>query len=334
MRGDRILIVDDEPLNLQVFDYNFSDEYSLLFTASAEEALEVLRRERVAVVIADHRMPGMLGLDLLALLAKEQPQVVRMLLTAHTDVPLLLDAINRGVLFRYISKPWNADQMRQDIKHALARHVQEAEAQRRQGLSDVVHGAGAIAAALEGELAAALAVMDALSGGEGADRVRALHHNAGRAAGRDQLSWQACEPRAIVDAALASVGRRVRQAGVVVDVNQVGATRIFGMHGRLSEALAAVILNAVESLERRPAPRLLRVQIAAAAGGDVRIAVSDGGTIPAAVLAKATQLFFSGGDGEGLGLPVAAAILTEHRGQLDLSDGGRGEVALVLPGMR
>jgi FixJ family two-component response regulator len=54
----------------------------------------------VAAIIADHRMPGMLGLDLLALVAQRSPAIVRVLLTAHTDVPLLVDAVNRGVLFR------------------------------------------------------------------------------------------------------------------------------------------------------------------------------------------------------------------------------------------
>ncbi len=331
-RGARILIVDDEPLNLQVFDYNFSDEYSLLFAASAAEALEVLRQERVAVVIADHRMPGMLGLDLLALLAKEQPQVVRMLLTAHTDVPLLLDAVNRGVLFRYISKPWDADHMRQDIKHALARHVQDAESQRLMGLSSLVlHGWGTVAAALQGELAGVLRVMDGQTDSvDAARRVRTLHDNARLAAEREQVTSQACEPRPLVDAALASVGGRLRRAEVDVDVDQDGAARIFGVPARLTEALTAVILNAIDSLERRPLPRRLTVRIVVSGEGPVRIVVGDGGAIPAAVVANATQLFFSGRDGAGLGLPVAAAIMTQHGGRLDLSGADRGEVALVL----
>jgi DNA-binding NtrC family response regulator len=95
-----ILVVDDEPLNLQVFEYNFGEEFPLLYAPNAEKALEALATANVAAIIADHRMPGMLGLDLLALVAQRSPAIVRVLLTAPTDVPLLVDAVNRGVLFR------------------------------------------------------------------------------------------------------------------------------------------------------------------------------------------------------------------------------------------
>jgi DNA-binding NtrC family response regulator len=125
-----ILVVDDEPLNLQVFEYNFGDEFPLLYAANATEALAALDAHPVAVIIADHRMPGMLGLDLLALVADRHPTAVRILLTAHTDVPLLVDAVNREVLFRYIAKPWDADGMRQDMQLALSRHAEEIERHR------------------------------------------------------------------------------------------------------------------------------------------------------------------------------------------------------------
>lgn len=334
-RGERVLVVDDEPLNLQVFEYNFADEFELCFARDATEALEVLRKQRVAVVIADHRMPGMLGLDLLALVAEERPQIVRILLTAHTDVPLLMDAVNRGVLFRYIAKPWDADAMRQDIRHALARHVQEAELRRLLHLAtEQAHAPDAVAAALQFELGDLLErLRRAGSAGPAVDevarRLETLRNNAARAANRLQSSWAPVDARALVDAAVAVLRSRLERAKVSVEVHGPN-TPLSGSRDRLVEALVALLGNAIEALTERPGPRVLRVSLRDE-GGHTRIAINDGGGFTAP---RAVELFWSSRGQAGLGLSVVAAVARQHGGRLDLAEASAGEVALVLPSPR
>lgn len=333
-RGERVLVVDDEPLNLQVFEYNFADEFALSFAKDAAEALDILSRQRVAVVIADHRMPGMLGLDLLAQIAHERPQIVRILLTAHTDVPLLMDAVNRGVLFRYIAKPWDADAMRQDIRHALARHVHEAELRRLLHLAtEQAHAPDAVAAALQFELGDLLERLRRAGGGpmvdEVARRLEALRNNAARAANRLQTSWAPLDARTLVDAAVAVMGPRLERAAVAVEVHGSSAP-VSGARDRLVEALVALLGNAIDALAERPAPRVVRVNLREE-GGFTRIGVNDGGGFAAP---RAVELFWSDRGQAGLGLSVVAAVARQHAGRLDLGEASAGEVALLLPSTR
>src|SRR5262245_12500509 len=101
-----VMFVDDEPENLTVFEAACADRFSVLIASSARQALELLRQHVVCVLIADQRMPFMTGLELLERVRVEFPDVVRMLMTAYTDVKTAMDAINRGQVRRYLVKPW------------------------------------------------------------------------------------------------------------------------------------------------------------------------------------------------------------------------------------
>ncbi len=333
-RSGVVLVVDDEPLNLQVFEYNFAELFEFRFAPDAARALEILRSERVAVVIADHRMPGMLGLDLLALVAEEQPQVVRVLLTAHTDVPLLMDAVNRGVLFRYIAKPWDADAMAQDIRLALARHVQEAELRRLLlSATEQGHPPDHVAAALQFEAGDLAERLRRVAGQPEVDevvrRLELLRNNAARVANRHSSSWSTLDARALANTAIAAMRPRLEQGGVVVEV-EGSAPILTGARDRLVEALVALLANAVQAVTARPGPRVIRVTIREQTGG-VRLAVNDGYGFPAT---RAAELFYSETGGCGLGLAVVAAVARQHGGRLDTTESLAGEVAIVLPTMR
>ncbi len=114
-----VLVVDDEPDNLDAFRFNFRRGFDLRFAASGEEALAALRDEDVAVVVADQRMPGMSGIELLRRASEIRPGVVGILVTAYTDLGVLVDALNSGTVRRYVAKPWDSKELRVTLQQAI-----------------------------------------------------------------------------------------------------------------------------------------------------------------------------------------------------------------------
>ena len=100
-----VLYVDDEPENLRVFELTFGREFSILTAASAEEGMEILNENPVAVVLSDQRMPGVSGVQFLSRVRELDPDTIRILVTAYGDVETLGDAINDGSVYRYLPKP-------------------------------------------------------------------------------------------------------------------------------------------------------------------------------------------------------------------------------------
>ncbi|ACL02009.1 Protein with response regulator receiver domain [Desulfatibacillum aliphaticivorans] len=118
-----ILFVDDEPHVLKAMRRIFRKEnYRLLTAESAEEALETLRAARVHVIVSDHRMPGMQGADLLRKVKELYPQTIRIMLTGHADVNAIMGAINEGAVYKFITKPWNDDDLRITVGLALEQY--------------------------------------------------------------------------------------------------------------------------------------------------------------------------------------------------------------------
>jgi DNA-binding NtrC family response regulator len=115
----KILIVDDELANLRALARLFREDYEVLTAASGDEALVLLGRHDVALLITDQRMPGMTGIELLKKTVPLRPRMVRIILTGYTDVDALVEAINCGQVYRYVAKPWNNDELRLTVKRAL-----------------------------------------------------------------------------------------------------------------------------------------------------------------------------------------------------------------------
>ena len=85
----------------------------------ASEALELLDRHPTQVVVTDQRMPEMSGVDFLAQVRDRHPDIVRMMLTGYTEMNVAVDAINRGEIYRLITKPWNDDELRATLRQAF-----------------------------------------------------------------------------------------------------------------------------------------------------------------------------------------------------------------------
>lgn len=116
-----ILIVDDEPANLDVLQALLEDQWDIYRAEQGIEALKVLaERPEIDLVISDQRMPGMTGVDLLAKVAKQSPETVRMVLTAYSDVDPIVNAMNKGSVYRFLLKPWDSTEMMVAVEDALA----------------------------------------------------------------------------------------------------------------------------------------------------------------------------------------------------------------------
>jgi len=120
-----ILVVDDEQDNLDAFRFNFRKTFDILTATSGPEALGILAEKDVAVVVTDQRMPKMTGVELLREVRVRTPETVGIILTAFTDVDVLVEAINLGQVYRYITKPWDAKEVRGVLQYAIERfHLQ------------------------------------------------------------------------------------------------------------------------------------------------------------------------------------------------------------------
>ena len=113
-----LLFVDDEERILRSLRMLFAANYRVLVTTDGLEALEILKHEKVHALISDQRMPVMAGVDLLRQAREIAPDTMRLLLTGYSDIEAIVGSINEGEVFRYINKPWNADDIRSIVGEA------------------------------------------------------------------------------------------------------------------------------------------------------------------------------------------------------------------------
>lgn len=115
-----LLLVDDEKDILTTLQITFEEEFEVFTASSGEEALAILRVQDIAVIVADQRMPAMTGVELLKRSIEIKPHCIRMILTGYTDTGSLIEAINCGHIYQYVTKPWE----RHDIKLAVRRGLE------------------------------------------------------------------------------------------------------------------------------------------------------------------------------------------------------------------
>lgn len=126
----KILCVDDETANLRLLERLFRDSYEVLTAASGAEALEMLQVHDLALIISDQRMPGMTGIDFLKRAAEMRRQTVRIMLTGYTDAGTLVETINSGIVYKYVTKPWINEDLLATVKRAL-QHYETMKGQRQ-----------------------------------------------------------------------------------------------------------------------------------------------------------------------------------------------------------
>jgi response regulator RpfG family c-di-GMP phosphodiesterase len=119
----RILCVDDEQNILNSLRRLFrKDGYELILCATAQEAMDALKAQPVQLILSDQRMPGMTGISFLTQAKEIQPDAIRIILSGYAEIGILTEAVNQGNVYKVIFKPWNDDDLRQNVKLALQQY--------------------------------------------------------------------------------------------------------------------------------------------------------------------------------------------------------------------
>jgi signal transduction histidine kinase len=117
-----LLVVDDQEAVIASVVELFLGRYRVLGARNVEEALSLIRQDKIAVVMADQRMPRVSGSELLAQIATLEPDVTRILMTAYADIDAVMQAINQGKIYYYVSKPWDPTELEAIIDKAVEYH--------------------------------------------------------------------------------------------------------------------------------------------------------------------------------------------------------------------
>jgi len=122
-----ILYVDDEENNLISFKATFRIKYKVYTAISGAEAMDILNKEHVHIIITDQRMPNMTGVEFLEKVLEKYPDPMRILLTGFADMNAVIEAVNKGKIFHYLTKPWNEEELDMTIKRAFDKYTENEQ---------------------------------------------------------------------------------------------------------------------------------------------------------------------------------------------------------------
>lgn len=118
-RSINVLYIDDEPHNLIAFKAAFRRDYNVFLAESAAKGKDILDENDIHVILSDQRMPEMTGIEFFQNILITHPEPIRILITGYTDVNAVIDAINLGQVYKYLTKPWNENDIRIFINRAF-----------------------------------------------------------------------------------------------------------------------------------------------------------------------------------------------------------------------
>lgn len=113
-----VLYVDDEQTNLFSFKASFRRDFKVFTAISGQDGIDIVEKENIQVIVSDQRMPGMTGIEMLQKIKETHPEPIRILLTGYADINAVIDAINEGEVYRYVTKPWNTNELKTIITSA------------------------------------------------------------------------------------------------------------------------------------------------------------------------------------------------------------------------
>jgi two-component system response regulator HupR/HoxA len=306
-----VLVVDDEPRVLEALEAILAVEFQVLPASSGPAALELLARHEVAVIVTDHRMPQMTGVELLRRSREIAPEAMRIVLTAYTDVDNLMDAINTGGIYHFIAKPWDPHELTVVVRRAAERYRLAAENARLKDELELAYNAlrreaaevqerplsldrliGA-ATGLRRPVELARKVLDAdttvlVTGETGTGKelfARLIHENGARRRGRFVPQNCAALPETLLESELfghtrgAFTGAVAERRGLFEEAD--GGTIFLDEVGEMSPAMQLRLLRVLQEGEVRPvgasASRKVNVRVIAATNADLEAAIRSGG---------------------------------------------------------
>ncbi|MBN1946816.1 MAG: hybrid sensor histidine kinase/response regulator [Bradymonadales bacterium] len=369
-----ILYVDDEQANRVVMKHNLGKEFTLFLAESGSQALEILERENICVLLADQRMPGMTGVDLVERVRLAYPDIIRVIITAYSDLEATIDAINRGQVSRFVKKPWTREELSAILRESIQSFYNAVLVKRLQDRLmslDRISAVGIMASSIAHDIRQPLTYIEpnlemmqrdfqalaslgfpersepvvqrmaeCLSDAfEGVKMLRVLSHTLLESLSNKPISKSMVDLKEIINGVLAITRSTVtRRARLKLEVPE-GEIRLLGSSTRLSQLLINLLLNAVQAVEPGEPLKnqiVLRCQIQ---GGQIVIEVEDSGKgISPENQERIFNPFFTtkGQTGSGLGLTICKQAVQEHDGTIQLfSTLGKGSLfRVVLPWTR
>ena len=351
-----ILCVDDEQHNLDALKRALRKEYSVVTALSGSEGLSLLDDNDVSLIITDQRMPGMTGVEFLENTIDRHPDIVRIILTGFTDVEDLIGAINTGRVYRYITKPWDPNDLKVTVKRAL--ESLELTLENRKLLDDVIRleklatvgqVAGGIAHEVRNQLTVLMGIQLIERQFPDNQLVNSIAERMLRARDRivnilDEIKGYAKQQEQELKKERVDVPRLLDEVIQIVsfdpDVKQVefevraeNCPALECDRSRIIQVLINLIRNAAHAMDGRGTV----VVTAEKPDRDIFIRVRDSGCgIPEENIEKIWEPFFTtkGDNGTGLGLQISKRILQAHAGDLQCeSEVGKGTTfTLSFPG--
>jgi len=366
-----VLYIDDEPENLTVLKGTVEDELEVVTAGSGEAGLALLAQHEVGVILADQRMPGMSGIDVLERAKALAPDAVRVIITAYANINEAITAINLGAVERYIKKPWDAVELIAMLREALSTYDTRRKLRaldRRLIETERVYSLGVVAATVAHELRGQLTGVTGLAS---VVRLKADALKAQLDAGDKHVVRETLDEitRSVADLMVSAeqvlqitrgmeLGQRQSERGVI-DVREVVTLISRMLRGELARSatlevdlppnlppvrgarhkLGQVLLNlVVNALQALPPGRRAQNRIAVRVHHEspsVLIEVEDNGPgVPPEVAGRIFDPFFTTKNegGTGLGLAISRRIVEEMGGQLSFeSRPGRTCFAVLLP---
>jgi two-component system, NtrC family, sensor kinase len=349
----KVLFVDDDEANLIVCEAACAGDFEVLTATSAEAAMAHMRREEVGVIIADQRMPGTSGVELLERVRIEYPDTVRLLITAYSDVQAAVAAINRGRVRRYLRKPWEPDELRAELGDALdvysmSRKLSALEVRLRE--TERVYALGVVAASIAHEMKNPMMwVTNSLSFAQKELRRLAEQNIAGSIKQQiEEIEASLTDTRTGVDRVVDIVkgiemptrsdsgalrptdfaevlrlslrlvsGELMRCASLELDVTC--APKVKSSPTKLGQVVLNLIVNAMQAISVRPrSENVISVRLRIEDAWAVLEVADNGPGIPDEDIDRIFDPFFTSkvGVGTGLGLAISRRIVEEIDGSL------------------
>lgn len=342
MQAERrsILYVEDEASNRIVFEAAFELEFDVHLAASAQEALEILEKQPIPVVVGDQRMPEMTGIEMFSVLRNRDPHIQRVILSGFTDSDDLIDAINQGQIYQFVRKPWDKPELLSVLYRALDAHdlaLQNSILQEKLILSERCAMLGQSAARIAHEMGNQLGMLpliETIQEEYADDEVlmdlstiaRDCHNRLVDLVDEVQ-SLVRSESTAItmcvvpVDQVIAELLSLLR-FNDMIDVRHITKSiepnlPVVGNSLKLQQVLLNLIKNASDAIQDQTDGKIHLS--AKRVAGTVVIEVSDtGGGIPKELQARIWEPFFTtkGKSGSGLGLDIVRDIIQSHHGDI------------------
>lgn len=349
----KVLFVDDDEANLVVCEAACGDDFDVLTATSADAALELMKREEVGVIVADQRMPGTTGVELLERVRVDYPDTVRVLITAYSDIQAAIAAINRGRVRRYLRKPWEPGELKAELRdaldiYAMSRKLSAMDVRLRE--TERVYALGIVAASIAHEMKNPMMwVTNSLSFAQ--NELRKLSDQSGSGpikARLEEIEASLTDTRTGVDRVVDIVrgielptrsdagtlkpvdfaevlrlslrlvsGELMRCASLELDVTC--APKVKASATKLGQVVLNLIVNAMQAVASRPrSENTISVRLRVEDAWTVLEVADNGPGISEQDLGRIFDPFFTSkaGVGTGLGLAISRRIVEELDGSL------------------